>query len=209
MKNKFVILGLWILAIYCLKEFDLLSLDMNDLTEFISGHAKYAMLLFLALWAARLLFFIPGVTLMFLGGICFDPIISILLSMGGLFLSETLVYIFSRRFASKKTIQFLERKYPDLKTLLEAYNYKFLALGMICPVAPTDVICFLSAAVGLKYKAYIITVLISNIPLLILSSFVVINFSESFAGIALIIVSFIFVTILTVRIWNSMKRNFS
>ncbi|MDJ1630167.1 hypothetical protein QNN00_00345 [Bacillus velezensis] len=71
--------------------------------------------------------------------------VSILLSMAGLFISETLVYLFSRKFASEKTTQLLEDKYPDLKVLLEAYNYKFLALGMICPAAPTDVICFLSA----------------------------------------------------------------
>ncbi|MEC3841814.1 TVP38/TMEM64 family protein [Bacillus amyloliquefaciens] len=192
-----------------MKELNVLSFDMNDVTDFISGHAEYAMLLFLALWVVRLLFFIPGMTLMFLGGICFDPVVSILLSMAGLFISETLVYLFSRKFASEKTTQLLEDKYPDLKVLLEVYNYKFLGVGMLCPAAPTDVICFLSAAVGLKYSAYMLTVLIANIPIIILSSFVVINFSESFAGIALIIVSFILITILTVRIWNRMKQNFS
>ncbi|WP_420535150.1 TVP38/TMEM64 family protein [Bacillus siamensis] len=209
LKNKIVLLCIWFLGIYCLKELDLLSFDMNDVTDFISGHAEYAMLLFLALWVVRLLFFIPGMTLMFLGGICFDPMVSILLSLAGLFISETLVYLFSRKFASEKTTQLLEDKYPDLKVLLEEYNYKFLALGMLCPAAPTDVICFLSAAAGLKYSVYMLTVLLSNIPVIVLSSFVVINFSESFAGIALIIVSFILITVLTVRIWNRMKQNFS
>ncbi|RDY85376.1 hypothetical protein C3733_16670 [Bacillus amyloliquefaciens] len=66
---------------------------------------------------------------------------------------------------------------------MEAYNYKFLALGMICP-----------AAAGLKYSAYMLTVLISNIPILILSGFV------------LVIVSFIAITILTVRRWNGLKQ---
>ncbi|MGD2432878.1 TVP38/TMEM64 family protein [Bacillus velezensis] len=209
MKNKMILLCIWFLGVYCLKELDLLSFDMNDVTDFISGHAEYAMLLFLVLWVVRLLFFIPGMTLMFLGGICFDPMVSILLSMAGLFISETLVYLFSRKFASEKTTQLLEDKYPDLKVLLEAYNYKFLAVGMICPAAPTDVICFLSAAVGLRYSAYMLTVLISNIPMVLLSSFVVINFSESMTGIVLVIVSFLLITILTVRIWNRMKQNFS
>ncbi len=206
LKNKVVLLCIWFLGVYCLKELDLLSFDMNDVSDFISGHAEYAMLLFLALWVIRLLFFIPGMTLMFLGGICFDPVTSILLSIAGLFISETLVYLFSRKFASEKTIQMLEDKHPDLKELLEAYNYKFLALGMICPVAPTDVICFLSAAIGLRYSAYMLTVLISNIPIVLLSSFVVINFSESVTGIVLVIVSFILITILTVKIWNNLKQ---
>ncbi|XYR60531.1 hypothetical protein ACS4RT_19655 [Bacillus amyloliquefaciens] len=67
MKNKMILLCIWFLGVYCLKELDVLSFDMNDVTDFISGHAEYAMLLFLALWVVRLLFFIPSMTLMFLG----------------------------------------------------------------------------------------------------------------------------------------------
>ncbi|WP_416655906.1 hypothetical protein [Bacillus amyloliquefaciens] len=52
---------------------------------------------------------------------------------------------------------------------MEAYNYKFLALGMICPEAP-----------GLKYSAYMLTVLISKIPILILTGFVSYRFVYSY-----------------------------
>ncbi|TYS21981.1 TVP38/TMEM64 family protein [Bacillus subtilis] len=164
------------------------------------------MLLFIALWIVRLLFFIPGVTLMFLGGICFDPIVSFILSMAGIMLSETLVYLFSKMFSSGKMMKDLERKHPELKKLLEAYNYKFLALGMICPIAPTDVVCFLSAAVGLKYRVYILTVIITNIPLLIFSSFIVINFSESIVGTVLVIISFALISVVSIKMWNSLKQ---
>ncbi|MEC1420957.1 VTT domain-containing protein [Bacillus subtilis] len=179
---------------------------MDDLQGFISENTKYAMLLFIALWIIRLLFFIPGVTLMFLGGVCFDSVVSFILSMAGIFLSETLVYVFSRMFSSGNMIKDLERKHPELKKLLETYNYKFLALGMICPIAPTDVVCFLSAAVGLKYRVYILTVVITNIPLLIFSSFIVINFSESLAGTVLVIVSFVLISVVSIKMWNSLKQ---
>ncbi|WP_425671384.1 TVP38/TMEM64 family protein [Bacillus subtilis] len=206
MKSKFLIIALWFLAIYIAKEFHLLSLDMDDLQEFISENTKYAMLLFIALWIIRLLFFIPGVTLMFLGGVCFDPVVSFILSMAGIFLSETLVYVFSRMFSSGNMMKDLERKYPELKKLLETYNYKFLALGMICPIAPTDVVCFLSAAVGIKYTTYILTVIVTNIPLLIFSSFIVINFSESLMGTVLVVASFVLVSIVSIKMWNTLKH---
>ncbi|CAI6229563.1 TVP38/TMEM64 family protein [Bacillus subtilis] len=206
MKSKFLILALWFLAIYIAKEFHLLSLDMDDLQEFISENTKYAMLLFIALWIIRLLFFIPGVTLMFLGGVCFDPVVSFILSIAGIFLSETLVYVFSRMFSSGNMMKDLERKYPELKKLLETYNYKFLALGMICPIAPTDVVCFLSAAVGIKYTTYILTVIVTNIPLLIFSSFIVINFSESLMGTVLVVASFVLVSIVSIKMWNTLKH---
>ncbi|MEA1024585.1 VTT domain-containing protein [Bacillus subtilis] len=206
MKSKFLIIALWFLAIYIAKEYHLLSLDMDDLQEFISLNTKYAMLLFIALWIIRLLFFIPGVTLMFLGGVCFDPVVSFILSMAGIFLSETLVYVFSRMFSSGNMMKDLERKYPELKKLLETYNYKFLALGMICPIAPTDVVCFLSAAVGIKYTTYILTVIVTNIPLLIFSSFIVINFSESLMGTVLVVASFVLVSIISIKMWNTLKH---
>ncbi|WP_336805559.1 TVP38/TMEM64 family protein [Bacillus subtilis] len=206
MKSKFLILALWFLAIYIAKEFHLLSLDMDDLQEFISENTKYAMLLFIALWIIRLLFFIPGVTLMFFGGVCFDPVVSFILSMAGIFLSETLVYVFSRMFSSGNMMKDLERKYPELKKLLETYNYKFLALGMICPIAPTDVVCFLSAAVGIKYTTYILTVIVTNIPLLIFSSFIVINFSESLMGTVLVVASFVLISIVSIKMWNTLKH---
>lgn len=98
----------------------------------------------------------------------------------------------------------LERKYPELKKLLETYNYKFLALGMICPIAPTDVVCFLSAAVGIKYTTYILTVIVTNIPLLIFSSFIVINFR--LMGTVLVVASFVLVSIVSIKMWNTLKH---
>lgn len=109
-------------------------------------------------------------------------------------------------FSSEKKVKNLERKHPDLKKLLKTYNYKFLEMGMICPIAPTDVVCFLSAAVGLKYRVYILTVIITNIPLLIFSSFIVINFSESLVGTVLVIVSFVLISVVSIKMWNSLKQ---
>jgi uncharacterized membrane protein YdjX (TVP38/TMEM64 family) len=206
MKKKVVIVVLWVLAIYILKQNHLLSLDKDALKEFISGNTKYAMLLFIAMWIVRLLIAIPGVTLMVLGGICFNPILGFLLSMVGIVLSETLVYIFSRIFSCEKINQLLERKHLELKILFETYNYKFLALGIICPIAPTDLICFLSATVGLKYSIYILTIIISNIPLMILYSFIGTNLSGSLVGIVLVIISFILIAIVSIKIWNNLKQ---
>ncbi|KQL54907.1 hypothetical protein AN964_16280 [Heyndrickxia shackletonii] len=206
LKKKIFIVAIWIIALYIFKQFHLLSLDMSVLKEFISGNSKYAMLLFIALWIVRLFMLIPGATLMFLGGICFNPLLGFILSMVGMVLSETLVYIFSRVFSSERINQYLESKYPQLKTLLETYSYKFLALGIICPIAPSDAICFLAAAVGLKYSTYILTIIISNIPLMILYSIIEISLSESLVGIVLIIISFVLIAIVSIKIWNNLKQ---
>lgn len=205
LKKKILIVGLWMIALYIVKQFHLLSLDMGELKQFISGNTQYAMLLLIALWIVRILMLIPGAPLMLLGGICFHPLLGFLLSMVGMVLSETFVYIFSRLFFSEKINQNLERKYPKLKTLFETYNYKFLALGIICPIAPSDAICFFAGAVGLKYSTYILTLIISNIPLMILYS-IGMSLSESLVGIVLVILSFVLIAIVSIKIWSNLKQ---
>ncbi|MDP4104560.1 MAG: VTT domain-containing protein [Bacillota bacterium] len=163
------------------------------------------MALFLGLWIVRLLFFIPGLTLMILGGICFNPLTGFVLSMTGIILSETLVYVVSKLLPLASLNQFLKRKNSNLGKLLEKYNYKFLALGIICPIAPTDAICYLSAAACLNYKTYIFTIILANIPLMLIYSFVGISVSNSLIGITLVILSLVLIAIISVKVWNNLK----
>lgn len=164
------------------------------------------MLLFVGLWIIRLFAIIPGVSLMILGGICFDPLLGFFLSMAGMVISESLVFVLSKTLSNRKLNQFLEHKNPKLKALLEKYNYKFLALGIICPIAPTDVICFLSASVGIHYRTYILTIMIANIPIVMLYSFLGITIGESMIGVTLIVISVVIIGFITIKIWNNLKQ---
>lgn len=206
MRKKLTIIVIWILFAYTLKHFDLLSLDMNTLKDFISGNKNNAYLLFIGLWLIRLIFFIPGTTLMILGGVCFQPFDALMLSTVGFVLSETLVYIVSRSFAGNKINKYLENRYPELNDLLETYNYKFLAIGVICPIAPADIICFLSASVGIKFSTYIFTIIIASTPLRILYSFMGGNLHKYTVGLVFVIVSLILVFAASIKIWNSLKQ---
>ncbi|MFS0783216.1 TVP38/TMEM64 family protein [Bacillus sp. 1P06AnD] len=206
MRKKFYIISIWILFVYILKHFHFVSFDLNTVKEFISEYQNYAFLLFIVLWIVRLFFLVPGTPLIILGGLCFSPIEGLLLSTVGLVLSETLVYLFSRSFAGHIVKKQLENRHPELNNLLETYNYKFLALGIICPIAPTDVTCFLSASIGIKYSTYILTIIIANMPLRLLYSFIGISFSESMIGLALVIGSLVLVIIASIKIWNNLKQ---
>lgn len=121
-------------------------------------------------------------------------------------LSGTLVYLFSRSFTNNKVKRFLDNQYPAFNDLLATYIYKFLALGMICPIAPTDIICFLSASVGIKYSTYILTIIIANTPLRMLYSFVGISLLESKLGKALVIITFVLVATISIKVWTTLKQ---
>ena len=206
MKKKFAMIAIWILLIVLLKHFDLLSLNMSTVKELISEHKNYAYLLFIGLWIFRLFFIIPGTTLMILGGVCFGPFEASLLSTIGLVISETFVYLFSRSFVGNKVKNHFQNRHPELNNLLETYNYKFLALGIICPIAPTDIICFLSASIGIKYSTYMLTIIIANTPLRMLYSFIGISLSESTFGLVFVIVSLVFVFAASIKVWKDLKQ---
>lgn len=93
--------------------------------------------------------------------------------------------------------KYLENHYPELNGLLETYNFKFLALGIICPIAPADVIFFLSASIGKKYSTYILSITIAVTPLRVLYSFI--GFSESSVGVVFVIVSLVVVFIVSIK----------
>ncbi len=206
MTKKLLIIAIWFVFLYILKHFQLLPLNLNALNDLISANKNYAYLLFIGLWIIRLILLIPGTTLMILGGVCFQPIEAFMLSTVGIVLSETFVYILSKSFAGNRLNKYLENRYPDLNNLLETYNYKFLAIGVICPIAPADVICFLSASVGIKYSTYIFTVIIASTPLRILYSYMGSNLHEYTVGLVFVIVSLIFVFAASIKIWNSLKQ---
>ena len=204
MKKKWILIVTWILLIYLVKHFDYLSFDLDTVKEFVTENKNWACFLFIGLWIIRLIFLIPGTTLMILGGVCFNPMVAFLLSTVGIVLSETLVYIVSRR--SNKVKTYLENRHPELSGLLETYNYKFLALGVICPIAPADVICFLSASVGINYFTYILTITVASTPLRIVYSFMGLSLTESTAGLVLVVGSLLIVFAASTKIWSNLKR---
>lgn len=115
---------------------------IENLKEWVDK-SSMAIFLFLSLWILRLIIFIPGITLTILGGLVFLPVQAFFLSLVGLILSGTLVFLVGKKRLFKKKRDRLKEKHLDIINLIETYNYKFLALGVICPIAPTDVICYM------------------------------------------------------------------
>lgn len=108
---------------------------------------------------------------MILGGLIFEPSKAFILSMIGIVLSDVLVFLLAKSKLLSGFRNKLENKYPDIMDLIEEYNYKILGVGVLCPVAPTDVIVFLSSYVGMKFSRFLVVFIIANIPALFLYSY--------------------------------------
>lgn len=205
MKRKLVFITIWVLIILSLVYFDVLHVDIDTIKHFISEKKEYASLLFIGAWIVRLLFLIPGTPLMILGGASFGPLQGSILSTVGLLLSGSIIYFISRSIVGKEVNTYMLSKHKDLNQLLKVYDFKILALGMVCPIVPSDVLCFLSAATGIRFSTYILTLIIANAPLRLLYSYIGINFTKSTVWLSLTFITIGLIFIVSLRIWNTLK----
>ena len=213
MKNKKIFyssiaVAIIIVMVLCIFLFnDNINMDFNieSLRVWIENH-QFAEMLFILLWSLRLVLFIPGVTLMVLGGLIFQSEKAFILSLVGIVLSDTLVFLLAKSKMLGGLRKKISEKYPEIISMIESYSYKILGVGVLCPVAPTDVIVFLSSYVGMKFSKFLLIFIIANIPALFLYSYLGESFQQSSMNTIFIVVTLAISAILSIRLWNDLRR---
>ena len=185
-----------------------IDFSIDTLRKWID-RSEYSKLFFILLWGIRLLAFIPGVTLMLLGGLIFDPSKAFLLSLIGIVLSDTLIFLLAKGNLFKRLKEKVSNKYPDLVKLIDRYNYKILAIGVLCPIAPTDVIVFLSSYMGMSFIRFVMIFIGANIPALFLYSYLGESFEGSIFNTIFIIATLLISGILSIKLWRDLKSTLS
>ncbi|NFE40820.1 TVP38/TMEM64 family protein, partial [Clostridium botulinum] len=89
----FTLCIVWIISIYIFNKYDFISLTIEIMKGYLDSNRVGIMAIFVLLWIVRLPILLPGFTLIILGGTLFGTINGFLLSMVGMVLSETLVYV--------------------------------------------------------------------------------------------------------------------
>lgn len=84
MNKKYLIICIWIILILVLKECNIITLNLLTIKNYLNTNKSFAMLIFLLLCIIRIFVFVPGVTFMILGGLCFGPIEGFILCMLGI-----------------------------------------------------------------------------------------------------------------------------
>ena len=76
----------------------------------------------------------------------------------------------------------------------------------MCPVAPTDVIVFLSSYVEMKFNKFLLIFITANIPALFLYSYLGESFQGSSINTIFIVITLAISAILSIRLWNDLRR---
>ncbi|QZY53861.1 VTT domain-containing protein [Crassaminicella profunda] len=199
---------IWILLFTIMRYFLKIS-TLADLFTFIKCHEKIATITFLILSIVRISAFLPGMLFMIIGGLLFNPMLGFTLSMVSMIVSESIIFMLAKISFNSRFINKINNKYPELMNMSKKYNHQFLALAILCPIAPTDLACFISSYVGLKYKSFFLTVIIANIPIIFIYTILGQSFLYSIYYFILIVVTFSVISIYLVKIWNRLAKPIS
>lgn len=204
--SKFLVVAIWAALAYVLFRLNLLNGDMDNLNQFFNNYGSNKVLIFIVLASLRIVALIPSAVFMILGGILFNPLAGVVLTLISVIISETIVYVTSKILLGSQIQDNLVKKYPKLYELLLKNNKKVLAIGILCPIAPSDIACFLASSTGLNYRKFILIAIISNIPMMILYSFLGNNILSSTGNTIIVGVIIAVISIYSVYLWNKAQR---
>lgn len=207
--RKIIILVLWAGLFIFLYRKGFVTTDADKVRNFLESNPARMTEIFIFISIARVVLFLPGIVFMLLGGVYFGPLTGSILSLVSMILSETIVYLCGRYFAGQKIRGYLEKRYTDLMLLADRHGYEFLALGILCPVAPSDMVCLVASILNFEYKKYIFTIAMANIPMLLLYSYLGSNGLDMTGQKAILLAVLAVILIYTGYIWIKTKRRIS
>lgn len=115
----FVLCIVWIILIYIFNKYDFILLTIEIMKGYLNSNKAGIMIIFVLLWIVRLPILLPGFTLIILGGTLFGTINGFLLSMIGMILSETLIYVIAKVFSNWNIKNLIKKKYDYIEPLIK------------------------------------------------------------------------------------------
>ena len=117
----------------------------NDVS-LVAGGAVY-----LALGCVRGFTLIPVTSLLLIGLLFFPPVPLFVLTLAGIIVSSTSIYYFSEALHLEEVFARQADRMNRVRALLNRYGFPLIALWSFLPFAPTDLICYLSGVLRIRF----------------------------------------------------------
>lgn len=144
-------------------------LNRESIAGFLDGLGALALFVYVALSLTRAALMIPCTPFVLAGGIAFPELLLLVwvISLAGVVVGAFLVYSFP---SFGKYDEFLENKYPEKIALLNRqihgpWSFWIIAGWSFFPLVPTDLICYVSGVVKLRFRKLITALLVGEVPL--------------------------------------------
>lgn len=200
-----LIISIWIVTTVILYILGLLTTDIDKINEMIGNNPMKMRVIFVLLSSLRAIFFIPQTIFILIGGVLFGVCEGFVLSLIALIIGQSIMYVVGKYFGEWFLGEKFLEKNINLIAYIRKYGYKFLALGIACPVIPSDTITLLSGGIKLDYKKSIITIILASTPIMFLYGLIGNGVTKSFVFSALLITSITLISYYIFILWNKIK----
>lgn len=151
--------------------------DKQILVDYMKTFGIGAPLFFIFLQMVQVVFpVIPGGASCFSGVLAFGPVLGFVYNYVGLVLGSLVAFSLSRRYGLKLVRTFFKEETID-KYLGYIRTSKFLKIffwGILLPGLPDDLLCYIAGISSMKYKSFLVIILIAKpLALLMYSAFIV------------------------------------
>ncbi len=208
MKKRYkllLIISIWTVIAGILYKQGLFTTDINTVNEVIGTNPLKMRGIFVLLSSFRVILFIPQTVFIFIGSVLFGAYEGFVLSFISLIISQTIMYIVGRYLQRWFITEKYFEKNKNLIAHIETYGYKFLALGIACPVLPSDAITLTAAFMKLEYKKCMVTIILVASPIIFLYGVMGGNFQKSNGFIGIVVISIILISYYTFRVWKKIN----
>jgi uncharacterized membrane protein YdjX (TVP38/TMEM64 family) len=169
----------WIITLVILYNKGFLTTDLNEIDSIIKQDPIEMRLLFVLLSVIRVIAFIPQTVFIIAGSVVFSFYECFLLSVISLVLSQSIMYFIGKKFGTTFLRAKVLEKNKYIISSLKKYKFKILALGIACPILPSDLITIVSATLGMNYKKSMLTIAIAGSPIILLYSLLGTGYNNS------------------------------
>ena len=207
-KNKLLlIIILWLIVIGVLYYEGLLTTDANIIATLIKGSPVKMQLIFIFLSTMRVVFFIPQTVFIIIGSLIFGPYVGFILSLLSLMLSQSIMFFIGKYLSKEFLGENFAKKHSKIFDVLKIYKYKILALVIVCPVLPSDLITASAACIKLKYTKAIIVITLIDAPMIFLYSFLSTGIKNSYLLNIFALIAIVFISYYSFIIWNKINES--
>ena len=204
-KKLILMIIFWLSIVAALYSQGLITPDINKIRGIIGKNPFDMRILFVFLSTVRVLFFIPQTIFIIIGSMLFGPYGGFALSVLSLIISQSLMYAVGRYLQSSLLGDNFLIKNKNTIQILKKYGYKILALGIACPITPSDLITLSSACIKLNYIKCIVIIVIADAPMIFLYGFLGTGIQGTFFFKTLAVIAITFVSYYSFVIWNKIN----
>jgi uncharacterized membrane protein YdjX (TVP38/TMEM64 family)/rhodanese-related sulfurtransferase len=165
------------IAIYYRDDF-----SVELIKQWVDQVGWWAPVIFIIIYAAATILFLPGTIFTFAGGIIFGPVLGVLYNLMGATLGAALSFLIARHLAANLVSQHSGGKLKQLINGVEAEGWRFVAFTRLVPFFPFNLLNYALGLTRIRFIEYVLATFIFIIPACIAYTYIGYAGAEAISG---------------------------